>query len=624
MRYPALKMNDKTLSIIIKANDQASRVLEGVGNRVGEVAQKAAAAAVTFAKFAGTAVAGALTLASKASWDQVGAVEQATVGLKAYEKNADAVNGVLKELITYARSDMGVLFNRKDLFQSAQMLKLNGVATSDLSKDVQILSRSVGMGLGNWQDLNAVVGRVVSTGRLSGIEFDQLTQYGFKLDKSLRNTNVSAEQLFKALDKGIPVDAMAGQANTIQGLGIRIQSAFRGIGDAILGVDSETSKFIEGGLGDRLTKGMSLATTALRNFAPVIRETIVPAINNFMKQIIEVGKNIGEYLAPKVRDLGKAFEEASPYLKTFLNEVLIPIAKAIGVGIVLSIGALIDGITWLLDSIEPMVQFFQNNVLPIINQVVTAFRDALAPTLAGIKQNWDEIYEATKPYHDELKAVGEFLLKSFVVTLVIVGLAIMGLIIIIAKLVEWTIAFVSFFIRAGIAVEDFRKKVWDGLGDVWESITGFISKIYGIAGSFGKMLYGAGRDLVGGLVSGIRDSASALMNTISGLANSIKDKFTGALKIHSPSLVFADYGKYIAQGLSQGIDQNAGLAEASATNLVGIPAVNARSSVTQESDQPTSVFNQYGDNHFHTAEAVDRYLERTNTQKEMGSLGVGI
>ena len=257
-------MNEKTLSIIIKANDQASKTLDGVGERVSDVAKKAGAAAITVTKFAGVALAGAMVLASKASWDQVGAVEQATVGLKAYEKNADKVNMVLKDLIGYARSDMGVLFNRKDLFESAQMLKLNGVATEDLTGNVKILSRSVGLGLGNWQDLNAVVGRVVSTGRLSGIEFDQLTQYGFKLDKSLRNTNVSAKDLFKSLDKGIPVDAMAGQANTIKGIGIRFETAFRGIGDTILGVDSDTGKFIEGGNGDKLRAVIQSVTDALK------------------------------------------------------------------------------------------------------------------------------------------------------------------------------------------------------------------------------------------------------------------------------------------------------------------------------------------------------------------------
>src|SRR5690606_16413347 len=47
----------------------------------------------------------------KAAWDQVSSVEQATVALRAYEKDASKVDAVLGDLLAYARSDAGVLFN---------------------------------------------------------------------------------------------------------------------------------------------------------------------------------------------------------------------------------------------------------------------------------------------------------------------------------------------------------------------------------------------------------------------------------------------------------------------------------------------------------------------------------
>jgi hypothetical protein len=58
------------------------------------------------------ALIGPMTLGTKASINQVRAVEQATVALNAYEKDASKVNTVLKDLLAYARSDMGVLFQR--------------------------------------------------------------------------------------------------------------------------------------------------------------------------------------------------------------------------------------------------------------------------------------------------------------------------------------------------------------------------------------------------------------------------------------------------------------------------------------------------------------------------------
>lgn len=217
---------------------------------------------------AGAALAGGIAAAAKASYDQVDAVQQATVGLTAYEKDAGKVNSVLKDLIGYARSDLGVLFNRKDLFASAQSLKIMGDNTDDLVGHVQILSRSVGLGLSNWDDLNLIVGRVGSTGRLTGEDFDNLTKAGFKLDDGLRNTNITFSDLFKQLDKGIPTDALEGQANTIKGQGIRLETAFRNVGDAILGVDKDTSQFIKGGLGDTFVKGTLRATQLLKDLQP--------------------------------------------------------------------------------------------------------------------------------------------------------------------------------------------------------------------------------------------------------------------------------------------------------------------------------------------------------------------
>jgi hypothetical protein len=229
----------------------------------------------------GTAIVGAIAtpmfLGAKAAWGQVDAVEQATVALRAYEQDGDKVNQVLSDLVGYAQSDLGVLFQRQDLFQSAQMLKMYGAETENLSGYVEILSRSVGLGLSNWDDLNRVVGRVGSTGRLTGNDFDYLKAAGFELDDSLRNTNMTWEELMGHLEQGIPADALAGQADTIRGKTIRLQSALRGLGLAFLGVDADTSKFIEGGLGDTLMKGLEQARAgfiALRPAAAVFGDAL--------------------------------------------------------------------------------------------------------------------------------------------------------------------------------------------------------------------------------------------------------------------------------------------------------------------------------------------------------------
>jgi hypothetical protein len=359
-------------AIAKRTGDNLGVEMERGESRASAALSKLAAVAKVTAIATGVALVGGLTAAAKASFEQVGAVQQATVGLRAYEKDASKVDDVLKSLVSYARSDMGVLFNRKDLFQSAQMLKLNGVETENLTDNVKILSRSVGLGLGNWQDLNSVVGRVVSTGRLSGIEFDQLTQYGYKLDKSLRNTNISATDLFKALDKGIPVDAMAGQANTIQGIGIRLQTAFRGIGDAILGVDSDTGEFIENGLGDKLINGLGTATTALKNFKPFMTELgngIVGLIDigtRFATKLAEIAMNVWEKLKPSLSELWTTIrDELIPTMQTWWKDTLEPIATWLAV-------TAVDAAKKAIEALDGLLKFISDNQW-VLNALLASF-----------------------------------------------------------------------------------------------------------------------------------------------------------------------------------------------------------------------------------------------------------
>jgi hypothetical protein len=232
------------------------------------------------------------------------------------------------------------------------------------------MSRSVGLGLSTWDELSEIVGRVGSTSRLTGDDFDNLTKAGYKLEPALRNTDITFDSLFKALDKGIPTDAMAGQANTIKGLGIRFESAFRGIGDAILGVDSDTSKFVEGGLGDRLTKGIAAFTVILKDAKKPIADTI--------RSIQELADKIGSYFGPILQQIGMlivtAFKPAFDSVKKAIDDVNqvfkdaginIDVAKVMmaaltGV-IVLSfapIAALIGLIAGLAIAIAKVIQFF--------------------------------------------------------------------------------------------------------------------------------------------------------------------------------------------------------------------------------------------------------------------------
>lgn len=166
-------MASKTLDVRLNATDNMSPAFQKAGNAAEQLGStlnglgkkgggfdgllnqiKALDSEITSVGQAMVGMGAALTAAlavpmaagTKAAFDQVRAVQQATVALSAYEKDASKVNQVLQDLVAYARSDLGVLFQREDLFAAAQGLKVMGAETENLVEYVEIMSRAVGLG----------------------------------------------------------------------------------------------------------------------------------------------------------------------------------------------------------------------------------------------------------------------------------------------------------------------------------------------------------------------------------------------------------------------------------------------------------------------------------------------
>lgn len=278
-------MAQANVKAVITAEDRASRTISGVGASfgklsasfaVGQLAANAASKAFNF-------LTDTIKSSVGAAFEQVRSVENATFALKAYEKNGSKVNRVLGDLIKFARSDLGVLFQREDLFKAASNLKAFGVTTDSLVDKIKILSRGVALGYTNFDEFSTIVGRVISDGRLMLNDWQLLAERGIILNKSMVGTTISAEELFVALEKALPAELLKGRANTIDGAFIQLKSSLRDIGSAILGVDAETSKFIEGGLGDRFMQWVREVTERLKD----------PA---FKKQVQEWIRKINEFI----------------------------------------------------------------------------------------------------------------------------------------------------------------------------------------------------------------------------------------------------------------------------------------------------------------------------------------
>lgn len=101
---------------------------------------------------------------------------------------------------------------------------------------------------------------------------------------------------------------------------------------------------------------------------------------------------------------------------------------------------------------------------------------------------------------------------------------------------------------------------WDA---VRAKFQGGIQWVKGLPADFLQM----GKNVAMGLVNGIKDGIGAAGDAISGMADTVKNKFKGWLGINSPSRVFAGYGLNVAEGAAIGIRNGQKQAMAASASL---------------------------------------------------------
>jgi len=70
----------------------------------------------------------------------------------------------------------------------------------------------------------------------------------------------------------------------------------------------------------------------------------------------------------------------------------------------------------------------------------------------------------------------------------------------------------------------------------------------------------AGKDLIRGLINGIKNMGAAAIGAITGVVDGVINKAKSLLKIKSPSRVFRQFGEYTSEGLAIGVSSEAGAA----------------------------------------------------------------
>lgn len=232
-----------------------------------------------------------------------------------------------------------------------------------------------------------------------------------------------------------------------------------------------------------------------------------------MQTLMALGVEVGKALLPAFQSLAKAVSEVLGWMRGLdegtLKVILTILAVVAAIApLLIVIGKVATGISALMTLVTTLGPVFAILTGPI-GLAVAAIAAAVAIGVLLYK-NWDKIKEFAKSLWQSLKTTFENIKTSIV--------------------------------NAFTAVST-------GVKNMWSNVTEFIKGLPDQMLIFGK-------NIIQGLINGIKDKAKAVVEAITNVTSGITNKVKSVLGIKSPSKVMMGIGLNIVDGLTKGILDN--------------------------------------------------------------------
>lgn len=260
-----------------------------------------------------------------------------------------------------------------------------------------------------------------------------------------------------------------------------------------------------------------------------------------------------------------------------INKAIGGIGKAFEFALGLVSKAIIGTVTafkWFNTNVMPILQEFWNIIKPLRDFVADQFMNAWEDLRAA----FESLKQTIMPFLPQLKILGGILLAialvplALLVTGIVLAIGVfVAIITVIARLIGWATKLWAAIIRLGVTIkstmENIGSSVRTNIGNVIRWFMEMPGRIRSAIGNAGSILFNTGRQIVQGLINGISNMIGAIRQKAGEMVDAIGGRVKKLLGINSPSKVFAEYGKNIAQGLALGVDRYSGLASKAISDL---------------------------------------------------------
>jgi len=224
-----------------------------------------------------------------------------------------------------------------------------------------------------------------------------------------------------------------------------------------------------------------------------------------------------------------------------------------------------------------------NAIKQVVSTVMKEVTSFFSSELKGIKEFWDkngkDIMAVVKVFMEGIKANIQVTMGVIKGIFQAVWPIIQSIVKVAWEAIKLTISTIIDIIQRMISAWiKLFKGDWKG---AWEEVKGMFVDIWNNIVNFLKNidLKQIGKDIMQGLLNGIKSMKDAVVNSAKDIANSIGDSVKDFFGIHSPSRLMLGYGENIVQGLANGISETAKQAVQSASALSNAVAGAIQTSV---------------------------------------------
>jgi tape measure domain-containing protein len=618
--------------------------VQGAGNVAGEKTGSGFAGGFKKA-LGGLAIAGAAATAAlggvlASGFARLSGIEEAQAKLLGLGNSVEDVSQIMDNALSAVR---GTAFGMADAATIAASAVAAGVEPGEeLARYLKITADSAYIAGAGLDEMGSILNKATTRGVATNEVLTQLAERGIPIYQMLADTvGVTAGEIFDLASQGeisskVLMDSLenniAGAAlesgNTVTGAFANMRAAIQRVGANLLGPSFGYFKDFFLGIITFLGPIEEKAKVVGQVIADFLGERLIP----YFSDLFLIGETLG---ADNV--FAKVFDDIRGALSGFfeggaLGDVVAKLAEFR----MMIFNAIIDAVPAVLDAIVEflpvLIDFFVNTMLPeliaqfetIINEIIsliTLLLPGLVTSLIGMIP--DLIDAGIKLFNTLVQAVIDITPDLIDAVIYLLPEIITTLLDMLPQLVESAVELFTALVEAVpqiippliIALVDLLPVILETVVDMlpelidaaFELFSGIMTAIF----QAGPEIYGAiadllpemistivgmipdfiqaGIDIIGGLVEGIIENGPRLLGeAIGSVVGGMVESAKGLLGIRSPSRVFRDIGKYVGEGMAQGIESQTKVVETAAESL-GTAAVTAVESAVEDIEEKFTV-----------------------------------